>query len=515
MSTYDTIILGSSPNALTAACYLARDGKKVLVLEQLEQIGGAFVTTQSPDGFRGDVGLTSGRIDAAIFKDLKLGEHGLEVIERDTITSLLPDGKSFSLPVDRDAATKVISKFSEKDAAKYKPFMQLVDLASDFLKSAYEMTAPGNHPPSPADVQQLTLLTGKLKGYGKREMTEVMRLLVMSVRDLLDEWFESDQLKGLLGATAVRGINQGPFAGSTTYNFLHHIAQGDGFFRATAKGGVGAISMALSNAAKSYGAEIRTGVGSFEVNVENGIATGVNVSGKLIEAKTIISDYDARYTFTKLVAPPELEPEFNRAVRNTRYGGAVTRINVALSKLPEFPGVTEEALRGTLSIAPSVSYLEEAFDGGKHGGISAQPFIEITIPTLSDHGQAPANKHVMSIWMQYTPYRSTFTSEDALKLALEQLSKYSPNLKSLVEHSQVLTPKDLESQFLLTEGHLYGGEVNLAQAFFLRPIPGYAQYNTPISQLYLCGAATHPGGMNGLSGRNTARELGVRDMVPA
>lgn len=515
MSTYDTIILGSSPNALTAACYLARSGKKVLILEPSKHIGGAVTTAQFADGFKADAGLTSGRIDATIAKDLKLSEHGLEVIERDTVTTLLPDGKSFSLPSDREAATTVISKFSQNDASRYKQFMQLVDLASDFLKSAYEMTAPGNHPPSPQDVEQFSLLTGKLKGYGKREMTEVMRLLVMSVRDLLDEWFESPELKGLLGATAIRGINQGPFAGSTTYNLLHHIAQGDGFFRATAKGGIGAISLALSKTAKSYGAELLTGIGSLEVNVEDGIATGVMADGKLIEATTIISDYDARYTFTKLVAPPELEPEFNRAVRNSRYGGAVTRINLALSKLPEFPGIADEALRGTLTIAPSVSYLEKAFDGGKHGDISAHPFLEVTIPSLADSTLAPSGKHVMSIWMQYTPYRSKTSPDNALKLALDQLSAFCPNLKSLIEHSQVVTPKDLESQFNLSEGHLYGGEVNLAQAFFLRPIPGFAQYNTPIPQLYLCGAATHPGGINGLSGRNAAREIGVREMVPA
>lgn len=515
MSTYDTIILGSSPNALTAACYLARGGKKVLVLEKSEHLGGAVSTTQFADGFKGDVGLTSGRLDATIVKDLKLSDHGLEVIERDTITSLLSNGKSFSLPSDRDAATKVIGSFAPNDAPKYKQFMQLVDLSSDFLKSACEMTPPGSHPPTKADVEQFTLLTAKLKGYGKREMTEVMRLLVMSVRDLMDEWFENAELKGLLASNAIRGVNQGPFAGSTTYNLLHHIAQGDGFFRATARGGIGAISVALSKAAKAYGADIRTAAGAFEVNVENGIATGVHAGGELIHATTIISDYDARYTFTELVAPPELEPEFNRAVRNSRYCGAVSRINLALSKLPKLTGVSEEALSGTLSLAPSVAYLEKAFDGGKHGDISTQPFLEITVPSLADPTLAPSGKHVMSVWMQYTPYRSKFTKEKVLKLALEQLSAFCPDLKSLVEHSHVITPQDLESQFHLSEGHLYGGEVNLAQAFFLRPLPGFAQYDTPIPQLYLCGATTHPGGVNGLSGRNAARELGVRDMVPA
>jgi phytoene dehydrogenase-like protein len=513
MTSYDTIILGSSPNALTAACYLARGGKKVLLLEPSEHLGGAVTTAQFAEGFKGDVGLTSGRLDESIIKDLKLADHGLEIIQRNSITSLLPDGKSFTLPADRDAATKVIQGFSENDAAKYKPFMQLVDLATDFLKSAYEMTPPKNHPPSQADIEQLALLTGKLKGYGRREMTEVMRLLVMSVRDLMEEWFESAELKGLLGSAAIRGINQGPFAGNTVYTFLHHMAQDDGYFRATAKGGIGAISEALSKAAKSYGAEVRTKTGAFTINVTDGVATGVTIGGESIDATTIMSDFDVRYTFTELVPPPELEPEFNRAVRIIRYSGAVARINFALKELPKFPGLTEEALKGTVAIAPSLSYLERAYDVGKRGEISDNPFMELTIPTLSDNTLAPSGKHVMSVWMQYVPYQSKVNPDSLRELAIKQLSELCPNFKSLIEHSRVITPRELELQLHLSEGSLYGGEVNLAQAFYLRPIPGFSQYCTPISQLYLCGAATHPGGINGLSGRNAARELGVRDMV--
>jgi len=513
MTSYDMIILGSSPNALTAACYLARGGKKVLVLEPSEHLGGAVSTVQFAEGFKGDVGLTSGRLDESIVKDLKLADHGLEIIQRDSITSLLPDGKSFTLPADRDAATKVIQGFSKNDAAKYKPFMQLVDLATDFLKSAYEMTPPQNHPPSKADVEQLTLLTAQLKGYGKREMTEVMRVLVMSVRDFMDEWFESTELKGLLGSAAIRGINQGPFAGNTVYTLLHHLAQGDGFFRATAKGGVGAISQSLSKAAQSHGVEVRTKTGPLKINVTDGVATGVMVGAESIAANMIISDFDARHTFTELVPPPELEPEFNRAVRNVRYSGAVARINFALKELPKFAGLTEDTLKGTLAIAPSLFYLEKAFDGGKRGEISEHPFIELTIPSLSDSTLAPSGKHVMSVWMQYVPYRSKVNPDSLRELAIKELTALCPNFKSLIEHSRVVTPRELELQFQLSEGSLYGGEVNLAQAFYLRPIPGFAQYHTPISQLYLCGAATHPGGINGLSGRNAVRELGVRDMV--
>jgi phytoene dehydrogenase-like protein len=509
MTIYDTIILGSSPNALTAAAYLARAGKRVLVLEPSAQIGGATATAQFAEGFQADLGLMSGRIDPEIVRDLLLHQHGLETIERDTITSLLPDSRSFTLPADREAAAEVIRGFAPQDAARYGPFMQLLDLAGDFLQSAYAMTPPEAHRPSAADARQLLALAGRLRGYGRREMTEVMRLLVMSVRDLLDEWFESAELKGLLGSAGVRGLTQGPFAGGTTFTLLHHLAIGDGYFRATAKGGVGAIGRALARAAEAAGAELRTNSGTARIVVTDGEVSALQLAdGETLGAAQVISDYDALYTFTQLVAPPELEPEFNRAVRRTRYNGAVARVNLALRELPSFTGLPDEALGGTLTIAPSLAQLERAFDAAKYGGIAGQPYLEASIPSLADPTLAPAGQHVMSIWLQYAPYRNDIAPERIRELALERLSQFAPNLHSLVLDAQVITPRDFEAQFGLSEGHLYGGDMTPTQAFFLRPIPGFAQYRTPIEQLYLCGAATHPGGgVSGLAGKNLAREL--------
>jgi phytoene dehydrogenase-like protein len=513
MTAYDTILLGSSPNALTAAAYLAIAGKRIVVLEPSAHIGGATATAQFADGFHADVGLMSGRLDPRIVHDLQLHQHGLEVIERDTITSLLPDRRSFTLPVDREAAAEVIRGFAPSDAARYVPFMQLLDLASDLLRTAYAMTPPQAHHPSSAEALQLAALAGQLRGYGRREMTEVMRLLVMSVRDLLDEWFENAALKGLLGTAGVRGLMQGPYASGTTFNLLHHLTLGDGYFRATAKGGVGAISRALAAAAQAHGAELRANAGVLHVVVTDGVATGVQLdTGEAISATHVISDYDARHTFTRLVAPPELEPEFNRAVQHIRYNGAVARVNLALRELPSFTGIRyplgEEVLRGTLVIAPSLMQLEKAFDRAKYGDVSDQPYLEVSIPSLADATLAPAGQHVMSIWLQYAPYRSNLDSQRVCELVLARLSEYAPDLRSLVLHAQVVTPRDFETRFYLSEGHLHGGDISLAQAFFLRPLPGFAQYRTPIEQLYLCGAATHPGGsVSGLSGRNAASEL--------
>ncbi len=506
MTAYDTVILGSSANALTAAAYLARAGQRVLVLEQSAQIGGATATGEFADGFRADMGLISGRLDPGIVRDLRLHDHGLEPIERDTITSLLPDRRGFTLPADREAAAEVIRGFAPNDAARYGQFMRLLDLASDLLGSAYAAPPPQAQHPSAADAAQMMALVGRLRGYGRRQMTEVMRLLVMSVRDLLDEWFENADLKGLLASAGVRGLTQGPFAGGTTFNLLHHLTIGDAYFRATASGGIGAISRALAAAAQAHGAELRAGAGAPRVIVADGIATGVQLaSGETIASARVISDYDARHTFTQLVDPPELEPEFNRAVANIRYNGSVARINLALHELPHFTGIADDALRGTLVIAPSLTQLEQAFDGAKYGSVSDQPYVEACIPTLADPTLAPADQHVLSIWLQYAPYRNNLDPRRLSELALERLSEFAPNLRSIVLHTQVIMPRDFEERCQLSEGHLYGGDMTLSQAFFLRPVPGFAQYRTPIEQLYLCGAATHPGGgVSGLAGKNAA-----------
>jgi phytoene dehydrogenase-like protein len=504
MSAYDTILLNSSPDALIVAAYLARSGSRVLVLEPTAQLGGAVATAEFVDGFRADIGLLSGRIDPAIVDELQLREHGLEVIERPSITSLLPDGRSFTLPSDRAAAAEVIATFSASDAERYGAFCALLDQAAALVRQAYAQVPPRGQNPNPSEAANLVALLNQLRGYGDRGMTEVMRILVMPIRDLLDEWFESDELKGLLASAAVRGLAQGPFVGGTTYTLLHHLALGDGYFRASAKGGTGAIVAALAAAAKQHGAEIRTDVGALRVVVENGAAVGVRLAdGSTIAASRIVADSDVRQLYTNLVEPPELSPEFNRAVRKVRFNGVVARINFALRALPSFIGLDEQALRGTLVYAPSVNALERAFDDAKYGKLSAQPFLEATLPSVADPSLTPDGQHVLSVWVQYVPFRGNIAPQAIYDLALATLEQFAPGLRDLVLHAQVLTPQDFETRYGLSEGHLYGGEIALEQAFYLRPIPGYAQYRTPIEQLYVCGSATHPGGgISGLSAKN-------------
>lgn len=517
MSKYDTIIIGSSPNALVAAAYLAKAKQRVLVLEPSKYIGGAVSTEEFASGYHGDVSFLSGQINPAIAKELNLSQHGLAVVERNSVTSLLPDGRSFTLPKDRKAAAEVIRGFAPADATRYEKFMALLDLAADFLSAVYQSTPPQQHPPAEPEAVMLSSLVGKLKGYGRRETTEVMRLLVMPIRELLDEWFENAELKGLLASVAIRGVTRGSFAGSTTFNLLHHLAIGDAYFRATAKGGVGAISQATASAAKAAGAEIRTGVGDVKVTITDGTATGAQLSnGEAIDSNAVFSDYDACYTFTKLVSPPELDPEFNRSVKVTRYKGSVARINFALSDLPAFTNVGKDALAGTLVLSPSVAYLERSYDSAKYGSVSENPYLEVTIPSIADPGLAPAGSHVMSVWFQFAPYDVKCDSANLVEITLNRLSQFAPEIKALVKHSSVTTAKDFQTKFNLTEGQLYGGEQNLAQAFYLRPIPGFAHYKTPIAQLYLCGAATHPGGgVSGVNGKNAVTQQSARPLALA
>jgi phytoene dehydrogenase-like protein len=292
------------------------------------------------------------------------------------------------------------------------------------------------------------------------------------------------------------------------FNFLHHVAVGDGLLRSTVRGGLGQLAEALADKARGAGVEIRTGVpGPLSIEVEDGVARGVRLGdGQLLLGPIIVSDLDARATFTKLVPPPELSPEFNRTIRHLRYRGSVARINLALAKLPEFSEVPAEALSGTLVLSPDLTSLERAWDQAKRGVVSSHPYVEFALPSVSDPSLAPEGKHVLSAWVQYVPY-GRGDRDALLKSVLEHLSSFAPGLPGLVLHHQVLLPEDLEARFGLTEGHLYGGELSYHQAFFLRPFPGFSRYETPIEGLYLGGSAAHPGGYSGRSGWNLAGAL--------
>ncbi|MDQ3948845.1 MAG: NAD(P)/FAD-dependent oxidoreductase, partial [Gemmatimonadota bacterium] len=375
---------------------------------------------------------------------------------------------------------------------------------------------------SAADLLSVARLGARLRRLGRIEMVEFLRTVPMSVGELLDDWFETDVLKGALGARGVTGILQGPRSGGTAFVLLHHqVGRPVGAFRAPSaiRGGVGNLSSALAAAAQSFGAEVRTDAEVVRVPVEGGRARGVILrNGDEIAARRVLSSADPRRTLLQLCDPSRLDPEFVRSVRNVRYRGAWAKVNLALGTLPSFSALrgdgSETALRGTISISPSLTYLERAYDDAKYGRVSEHPCLEIRIPSLADPTLAPAGAHVMSIEVQYVPYHLRDgewddRARDALgDRVIETLAAYAPDLPGAILHRQVLTPRDLENVFALTEGHAYQGELTLDQILFMRPVAGWSRYRTPVRDLYLCGAGTHPGGgIAGGAGANAARQI--------
>jgi phytoene dehydrogenase-like protein len=523
--TYDAIVIGAGHNGLVTAAYLAKAGRRVLVLERRELIGGATVTEEIHPGFKFDTGAHSiTRLHPAVVADLRLAAHGLEVLPLDpTVFAPGPNGEHLLLwRKPADTATS-IGELSPADAAGWPGFTALVAKASRLLETVAETTPPDVLSKKLKDNWVMLRLAGRLRRLGKRDMVEVLRILPMTVVELLDEWFETDLLKGTLGAAGITGMSQGPMAAGTAHLFLHqHIGTREGALRSAlrARGGIGGLAAALAKAAQGHGATIRTNAWVERITVEDGRATGVAlVSGEEIAGRLVVSGVDPKRTYCDLLDPMNLDVEFLRRVRNIRFKGVCARVNLALGELPDFaclPGAGPH-LRGLISVSPSLDYLERAFDDAKYGDFSREPYLEAVIPSLTDDSLAPAGKHVMSILVQYAPYDlKGGVWDDAKREALgdrvvETLSRYAPNLEAAVLHRQVLTPLDLEAVFGLTEGNIYHGEMTLDQLFLMRPVPGWARYRAPLAGLYLCGAGTHPGGgVTGTPGYNAAREI-LRD----
>ncbi len=512
---YDAIVIGADLNGLVTAAYLARAGKKVLVLDRHGQPGGAAITEEVFPGFRfNTVQHDAGWLNPAIAKDLHLAQHGLRLIQPE-VTAFEP-GSGLVLWRDEAKTAQAIARFSKSDAEKWPAFSaQLLKLAG-FLERVYTLTPPQITTTNPAELWSLLMLGRRWRGLGKRDMMEMVRALPLSAYELLNDWFETEALKGVIGAGGITNIKQGPRASGTALVLLHHL-MGAGAFRAirTARGGIGSIAEALAAAARQYGAEIRLNAEVIKIPVKHDRAAGVALaSGEELTARSVASSAAVRRTFFDWLRPEYLETTFVRALQNIKYRGIRAKVNLALSELPRFDGADESVLSGVISISPDLDTLERAYDDAKYGRISGQPYLEATIPSLNDPTLAPAGRHVMSIWMQYAPYELREGRwDDAQREALgdhvvNTLSEYAPNFKPAILQRQVLTPLDLETRFDAPEGNLYQGELTLDQFLFMRPVAGWAQYRTPIVGLYLCGAAAHPGGgLAGPAGYNAAREI--------
>jgi phytoene dehydrogenase-like protein len=516
----DVVIIGGGHNGLVTAFYLGKAGFKPLVLERRTITGGAAITEEFHPGFRcSTLAHSAGPIQAEILRDMQLAKQGLKLITGDIgVVSLTTDGRALTLYHDEKKAAQEIARFSAKDAAKYPELRESLRNMGSIISDALRLTPPDIDQPSKGDLWSM-LQTGRaLRKLGKKDLYRLLRWGPMAVADLVAEYFETELLRGTVAARGVFGTFLGPWSAGSALVLLIRAASdpqpaGSSMFAA---GGTGSITQAMTSAAKAAGAEIRTGVEVTEIRVKDGTAIAVVLaSGEEIAARAIISNADPKRTLLQLVDPIHLAPDFAQRLQHYRAMGTVAKINLALSGLPTFAAFkngAREALASRIQISPEIDYLERAFDESKYGNFSQQPYLEITIPSLTDPTLAPAGKHVMSIYMQYAPYKikgDWNSQRTALgDTVVKTLAQYAWNLPQLVEHQQVITPKDLETTYGLTGGHIFHGELALDQFFTMRPLLDWARYRTPIANLYLCGNGTHPGaGLTGGSGANAAREI--------
>lgn len=485
---YDTIIIGAGHNGLVAAAYLAKQGKKVLVLERRAIVGGSVVTETFGEGFTVDSVFTGGTLRPDIVKDLKLPLPAVK--EKPAFISLQPDGNHITLEADS------IKRFSGKDAARWPEFVRFMNKAAYILDVAYSTIMP--RLPKDFSVRGgfgLLELGLELRLAGRKDMLNFIRALPMTAQELLEEYFESEIVKAAIASVAIHGSTLGPMSAGTGYTLIHNWMNRGGLSHVNV-GKAGEITNALASAVKSCGGEIRTEAEVASIKVENQTAKGVVLaSGEEISANTILSSADPKHTLLKLVGARELPPEFVWKVQSIKMRGSVAKIHLLTDGNHGIP-------EGTLAVAPSIKYLEKAYDAAKYGEISEKPYLEIT--TSGD---------VVSIHFQYAPYQlknGTWNMENGRveKLAIDTLAKYFPDLKSSIKDTKIITPKDLEEIYGLTEGDIHHGQMMLDQFLFMRPMPGWSNHKTPIDNLYLCGSGVHGGGgVSGAAGRNVVKML--------
>ena len=519
--TRDVIIVGGGHNGLVTAFYLAKAGFKPLVLERRAQVGGSAITEEFHLGFRSStLAHNAGSLRAEVVRDMQLKQHGLELVTPEVSTaSLRPDGRALILYADAKKAAQEIAQWSQKDATGYADFGAALAKIGKVIGQALTLTPPNIDSPSSGDLWGM-LKTGRaIRNLGKKDMYRVLRWGPMAAADLVSEFFDTEPLRATVASRGIFGTFLGPWsAGSALVLLLRAAADptpaGTVQF---AIGGAGQITQAMAAAARQAGAEIRAAADVIEIRIQDGVATGVVLaSGEEISAKAVVSNADPKRTLMGLVDPTHLAPDFLQKIKNYRSLGTVAKINLALSSLPDFPALKDgNMLKGRIQISPEIDYLERAFDESKYGNFSRQPYLEITFPTLTDPSLAPAGQHVMSIYMQYAPYKLKNSDWESQRTALGEavvktIAQYAPSLPQKILRHQIITPKDLEDTYGLTGGHIFHGELSLDQFFTMRPLLDWARYQTPIGKLYLCGNGTHPGtGLTGGSGANAAREIAL------
>jgi len=509
---YDVIVIGGGHNGLVNAAYLAKAGKKVMVLERRHVLGGAAVTEEIIPGFLfSECSYVVSLLRPEIIRELDLPRHGLEILPLDGTFSPMPDGNHLWRMNDHAKSIREIRRHSRVDAEAYDEFSKMMTPMCRFVKPMLSMVPPDPTTLNPRDLKQLHFLLQRFRELSSDERYTLIQLMTMSSADFLDQWFETDVLKATMSASGIIGTFLGIRSPGTAYVLLHHyMGEIDGAFRSWgfSRGGTGAISNAIAAAAREAGVEIRTKAPVGKILVKEGRASGVVLqSGEEITANVISSSVDPHLTFEKFLEPSQLPADFLEGVRRYKFRGSSGKVNIALDALPEFKSLPGDGahLRGAISISPSMEYMERAYDDAKYGHYSRRPYIDMVIPSLTDPSVAPPGKHVLSCFVQYAPYKLAEGTWDDQREAfgdnvIDTISEYAPNIKNIIVGRQILTPLDLEREFGLTQGNIFQGELSLEQLFFLRPVAGWAYYRTPVDNLYMCGSATHPGG--GIMGAN-------------
>jgi phytoene dehydrogenase-like protein len=503
---YDAIVIGGGHNGLVNAAYLAKAGKKVLVLERRHVLGGAAVTEEIIPGFLfSECSYVVSLLRPEIIRELDLPRHGFEILPLDGTFTPMPNGDHLWRMNDHARTQREIRRHSRLDAEAYDEFSKMMTPMCRFVKPILSMIPPDPTTLNPRDLQRLYFLGQRFRELSSDERYTLIQLMTMSAADFLDQWFETDVLKATMSASGIIGTFLGIRSPGTAYVLLHHyMGEIDGAFRSWgfSRGGTGAISNAIAAAARELGVEIRTQASVDKIIVKDGRTIGVALkSGEEISANVVSSSVDPHLTFEKFLEPSNLPADFLESVRRYKFRGSSGKVNLALDALPDFKSLPGQGahLRGAISISPSIEYMERAYDDAKYGHYSRKPYIDMVIPSLTDPSVAPPGKHVLSCFVQYAPYKLAQGTWDDHKEAfgdtvVNTIAEHAPNIKKIIIGRQILTPLDLEREFGLTQGNIFQGELSLEQLFFLRPVPGWAYYRTPIDNLYMCGSATHPGG---------------------
>jgi len=518
---YDVIVIGAGHNGLTSAAFLAKAGLSVLVLEQNSYIGGAAVSRElHEDWIYSNCSYVCSLLRPEIFRALELAKHGLQIVPYYGSVTFTRDGDFIARYADADVQYREFRRHSPRDADAYLRYRTDLKRFCHMVRPFLLRTPPDPTSLRPKDITELAFMLNHFGTFSENHIYDFMRFLTMSVSDFLDEYFESDLVKAHLAGTGIIGTGLGPCSPGTAYILLHHyMGDIDGHIGAWgfARGGMGAITQAMTSAFKSFGGEVRTDCTVRKIKIRNGRTKGVILGdGEMIKAKIVASNADAKRTCLDLIDPDMLPKSVIRSAKRFRGRGSSGKINIALDGMPTFPALGDgnPLTSGDMHFTDSIERMERAYDDWKNGVWSSDPYLDMVIPTTTDPTMAPTGKHYMSVFVQYCPYTLKDGPWDETKrnqfkeTVLKQISEYSPNFRNLILHTEVRTPRDIEDQISLPEGNIFQGEMTLDQILFNRPFPGYAQFRGPVKGLYFCGSSSHPGGgVMAAPGANAAREI--------